>query len=160
MKQKEMSKYLKLVTVGVGVFLLAFVIWFLPMALREILIDMAGSTGYYAVCGFIWVTAVPAFLCLWRFWEICKRIGEDRSFTKENALALKSMSQYMMTDTVLYAGFLIWFFIAGWYRKTAWLLFPVFLALFISITLMVVCAALSHLVQKASDMREEQDLTI
>lgn len=70
------------------------------------------------------------------------------------------MSQYMLADGVLYTGFLLWFFLAGWYTDAAWLLFPILLAVFISVTLTVLCAALSHLVQRASDMQEEQDLTI
>ena len=41
-----------------------------------------------------------------------------------------------------------------------WLIFPVLLAIFISVSLTVLCAALSHLVQKAGEIQEEQELTI
>ncbi len=111
-------------------------------------------------CGLIWVSAVPAFLCLIRFWEICESIRKDRSFSMENALRLKRMSQYMLADTILYTGFLAWFFLAGWYVAAAWLIFPVLLAIFISVALTVLCAVLSHLVQKAEEIQEEQELTI
>lgn len=66
----------------------------------------------------------------------------------------------MLADTLLYVGFLICFCLSGWGLQTAWLFFPILLAIFICITLSVLCAALSHLVQKASEMQEEQDLTI
>ena len=70
------------------------------------------------------------------------------------------MSQYMLTDGVLYVGFLLWFFLSGWYVGAAWLIFPVLLAIFISVALTVISAVLSHLVQKASEIQEEQELTI
>lgn len=160
MKQTEMSGYLKVITVGVGVLLLAFVFWFLPLVLREPLTGTAGEAGYRGTCALIGVSAVPAVLCLVRFWEICESIRLDRPFSGENALRLKRMSQYMLTDVVLYSGFLVWFFLAGWYTGAAWLIFPVLLAIFISVTLTVLCAALSHLVQSASEIKEEQELTI
>ncbi len=160
MKQSEMSGYLKIVTLGVGVFLLAFVLWFLPLIVRDTLVEAAGTAGYRGTCLLVGISAVPALLCLVRFWGICESIGQDRSFSPKNALRLKRMSQYMLTDAALYAGFLVWFFAAGWYQKAAWLLFAVLLAVFISVALTVLCAALSHLVQKAGELEEEQELTI
>lgn len=160
MKQTEMSGYLKGITAGVGVLLIVFVFWFLPLVLREPLTETAGEGGYWGTCGLIWLSAVPALMCLIRFWGICESIHKDQSFSMENAVRLKRMSQYMLADTVLYTGFLVWFFLAGWYQGAAWLIFPVLLAVFISVTLVVLCAALSHLVQKASEIQEEQELTI
>lgn len=160
MKQREMSGYLKMITAGVGVLLLVFVLWFLPLVLKETLVGIAGSRGYLIICITVDLSAVPALMCLVRFWGICESIGRDRSFSGENAVRLKRMSQYMLADAVLYTGVLIWFFAAGWYIKGAWLLFPVLLAIFISVTLAVLCAVLSHLVQNASELKEEQELTI
>lgn len=160
MKQTEMSGYLKMITTGVGVLLLLFLFWFLPLVLQEPMRKAAGETGYRGTCILIWISGIPAFLCLFRFWGICESIRKDRSFSEENAWRLKRMSQYMLSDAVLYAGYLLWFFLSGWYVGTAWLVFPVLLAIFISVTLTVLCAALSHLVQKASEIQEEQELTI
>lgn len=160
MKQSEMSNYLKFITAGVGVLLLIFVFWFLPMVLKDTLTELGGPAGYWGVCALIWLTAVPSFMCLGKFWGICTRIGRDQSFCPENAAALKRMSQFMLADTVLYAVFLIWFCFSGWAAEAAWLFFPILLAIFICVTLTVLCAALSHLVKRASDLQEEQDLTI
>lgn len=160
MKQTEMSAYLKVITLGVGVLLLAFLFWFLPLVLREPLMETAGEAGYRGTCILIWISGVPAFFCLIRFWGICESIRKDRSFSGENAWRLKRMSQYMLLDAVLYTGFLLWFFVSGWYLGASWLIFPVLLAIFISVALTVLCAALSHLVQKASEIQEEQELTI
>lgn len=160
MKQTEMSGYLKMITTGVGVLLLLFLFWFLPLVLREPLMKAAGEMGYRGTCVLIWLSGIPAFLCLIRFWGICESIRKDQSFSRENAWRLKRMSQYMLLDEVLYTGYLLWFFLSGWHAKAAWLIFPVLLAIFISVTLVVLCAALSHLVQRASEIQEEQELTI
>lgn len=160
MKQSEMSNYLKFITAGVGVLLLIFVFWFLPMILKNTLMGLGGAAGYWGVCAVIWISSVPCFMCLGKFWGICSRIGQDQSFSAGNAAALKRMSQYMLADTLLYVGFLIWFCLAGWALQAAWLFFPILLAIFVCVTLAVLCAALSHLVHKASEMQEEQDLTI
>ena len=160
MKQKEMSNYLKIVTVGVGIILAVFVLWFLPMALKETLTDAGGSAGYIITCVVIGISAIPVLMCLVRFWGICVRIGRDESFTGKNARALRSMSHYMLIDIILYTGYLAWFCAAGWAHKAAWLFFPILLAIFISVTLSVLCAAVSHLAYKAARLQEEQDLTI
>lgn len=160
MKQTEMSGYLKMITAGVGVLLLAFLFWFLPLVLKEPLVGAAGEGGYMGTCVLVWISGIPAFMCLVRFWGICESIRMDRSFSGENAGRLKEMSRYMLADAVLYTGFLLWFFLSGWYQGAAWLIFPVLLAIFISVALTVISAVLSHLVQKASEIQEEQELTI
>lgn len=160
MDQKEMSNFLKIITVGVSVVLLILVVWFLPSVLKELLMETAGVNGYRVVCILIGVSAVPSFLCLWKFWGICGRIGRDQSFTEENAAALKTMSRYMLAETVFYVGMVCAFCMIGWHIAAPWLLFLLFLIIFISITMTVICAVLSHLVHKASDLQKEQDLTI
>lgn len=121
----------------------------------------AGGKGiYWGTCIFIWITAVPCFVCLVKFWGICSRIGENRSFCRENAEALRQMSHCTLADSVLYALFLGAFCILGWYSLGIGYLFGIVLILFICITLTVLCAALSHLVYNASQIQEDQDLTI
>ena len=160
MKQVEMSKYLKFITMGIGILFLAFVVWFLPSLLGVLVPEEAGRAGYWGACTFIWVTAVPCILCLGKFWGICKRIGRDQSFTRDNASALRQMSHYLLVDCILYALLLAVSCIAGWYRYGIGLIFGIVLILFICIALTVLCAVLSHLVYKASQMQEDQDLTI
>lgn len=160
MKQTEMSKYLKIITAGTGILFLVLVVRFLPSVLKQMLAGQAGNAVYRGTCIFIWITAVPCLLCLVKFWGVCSRIGENRSFCRENAEALKQMSHYTLVDSVLYALFLAVFCILGWYSFGIGYLFGIVLILFICITLTVLCAALSHLVYNASQMQEDQDLTI
>lgn len=158
MKQNEVSGYLKLITVGVAVLLAIVVAVLLPMLLW----DELGETGalYWGMVIFFWCSSIPAFGCLGKFWGICVRIGQDRSFSDENARAMRTMSHLMLLDALLFAGFLLVDVIAKWYRQSFWMLIFAILAIGVSVCLSVVCAALSHLIYKASQLQEDQDLTI
>lgn len=160
MKQREISRYLKAVTVGVTVLFLVFVVWFMPSILKKTVLEEWGDTVFWGGCGFIWITAVPCLLSLYRFWGICIRIGEDESFSINNAEALKQISHYMLADSILYGVFLAGTCIFSWYTYIGELLFGSILVLCICVTLTVLSAALSHLVYKASKLQEDQDLTI
>lgn len=160
MKQREISRYLKVVTAGVTVLFLIFVVWFMPSVLKKTVLEAWGKTAFWASCCFLWVTAVPCLLSLYRFWGICVKIGEDQSFSRQNAEALKRISHYMLADSIFYALFLACTCIFSWYTYIGELLFGTILVLFICVALTVLSAALSHLVYKASQLQEDQDLTI
>lgn len=160
MKQKEMSMYLKFITAGISVFLLIFVVWFLPVVLKSNITAAGGENTYRGICIFIGLTSIPCFMCLAHFWKICERIGMDQSFSMANSVSLKKMSHLMLLDTLLYVVFLIWFCLTEWMKPLMGLFFCVLLAIFVCLTLAVLCIALSHLVHKASVIQEEQELTI
>lgn len=160
MNQKEMSRYLKFITVGSGVLFLIFVGWFFPSIIKNLILKEVGASAFWFTCGFVWITAVPCLLCLWKFWGICVRIGRDESFTRENANALKGMSRYMLVDCVLYTVLLAAACVEGWYVYSIGFMFGIIVILFICIICMIVCAALSHLVYKASQLQDDQNLTI
>ena len=99
MKQLEMARWLKLITViagGIGTFF-CFVI--VPSWSRDFIekySDIEYLWNYFVA--FIWITAVPCYLALYKFWGICTRIGRDCSFCMENAAALKTISRYFLAS--------------------------------------------------------------
>lgn len=158
MKQNEVSGYLKGITVGVTILFGIVLAVLLPMLLW----DALEETGmlYWGILIFFWISGIPAFGCLWKFWEICVQIGKDRSFTDENACSMRTMSHFMLIDALLFVGFLMVDVLAKWYRQSFWMLIFAILAIGVSVCLSIVCAALSHLIYKASQLQEDQDLTI
>ncbi len=91
-------------------------------------------------------------------WQIAAEIGRDNSFCHKNAERLRLISFLALTDTVLYIA-------SGFYLALANILpISVFLLIVgivsIGIALTVASAALSHLTQKAADLKSENDLTI
>ncbi len=159
MNQSEMARWLKSITIiagGIGTFF-CFVI--IPSWSHDIIPEYSKTEylwGLFIV--FIWITAIPCYLCLWKFWGICTRIGNDCSFCLENAAALKSISKYFITDCIIYIIATITAFILGILHPG--ILLIIMVILFIGFAVAIITAALSHLVLKASDLKQENDLTI
>ncbi|HIU74749.1 MAG TPA: hypothetical protein IAC62_02615, partial [Candidatus Pelethocola excrementipullorum] len=55
MNQKEMSRYLKFITVGSGVLFLIFVGWFFPAIIKNLVLKEGGTSAFWLTCGFVWV---------------------------------------------------------------------------------------------------------
>lgn len=159
MKQKEMALWLKLSTLlaaAAGI----FAVWFLIPELLDRLLpdDSCAAIMWLPAVAFCWLTALPCFACLWQFWGICTRIGEDRSFCRENAAALRRISQFLFADCVLYVIVGTALGTLGWLTPGRALLGVTILL--VGITLTVLSAALSHLILKASELQQDADLTI
>jgi len=156
MKQKELAVYLKLIIIIVTIMFLFFIVWFLPTSIMEIIVPNIVPI----IIGYLWVGSIPCLLALFQFFKICGRIGNDNSFCIENARGLKKMSLMMFIVTVYGMAGLAIIFITGFYHIYKFSSAAIMVAIVISITLAIVCAALSHLVQKASVLQEEHDLTV
>ena len=63
-----------------------------------------------------------------------------------------------MMEGILYIGALLYIFIVGDYRAS--ILVILLLILFFSVVISLFTSLLSHLVRKASDIKEDNDLTI
>ena len=161
MNHKEMTRYLKIITIVLGVLLLAFVIFYMPTSLFARL-KLIGGPNVYLIIFFLAVelSIIPCLLALYQFWCICKRIESENSFCMENAQSLKKMSQLMLLDLFLFIGVGMLYFTLP--LPTITEIFGVALLLIIPvcIILSIICAALSHLVQKASVLQEEHDYTV
>lgn len=159
MKQKELSVWLKLIIIVCGFFGLLFCIYFGPETGRKILLNSENlKTLYNPFITFIWITGIPFFIALVLGWKICSDIGSDQAFTVKNADRLKIISVLSMIEGVLYVGALFYFFVVGSYHTNV--LFILLLILFFSVVISVFTSMLSHLVRKASEIKQDNDLTI
>lgn len=159
MKQRTLSKWLKLIIAGVGICGLIIYFAVIPM-FAGTMVEKYPEFHYCQLPWLIliWVTAIPCYTALIFAWRIAINIGADRSFSVSNARMLKQIS-------VLAAGDSMIFFLGN----IIYLLFNmnhpgiVLLSLlveFFGIAVSVASAALSHLVMKAADLQEQSDLTI
>ncbi|WP_442602330.1 DUF2975 domain-containing protein [Paenibacillus sp. KN14-4R] len=159
MKQKELSIWLKLIIVFCGLFGLLFCIYVGPETGREILLGSENfKTLYKPLITFIWVTGVPFFIALVLGWRICSDIGSDLAFTIKNADRLKMISILSMVEGLLYIIALLYLFADGSYHANV--LIVLLLILFFSVVISVFTSMLSHLVRKASEIKQDNDLTI
>jgi hypothetical protein len=158
-KQNELSLWLKLIIILCGCFGLLFCIYIGPETGKAVLLASENLKGLYnPFVIFIWITGIPFFTALFLGWKICSEIGSDKAFTVKNANRLKTISILSMTEGVLYIGALLYIFAAGSYHAS--ILVMLLLILFFSVVISVFTSLLSHLIRKASEIKDDNDLTI
>ncbi|MCI8485397.1 MAG: DUF2975 domain-containing protein [Lachnospiraceae bacterium] len=159
MTQESLSKWLKGVIIGIAVCGGMIYGYLIPMFGKEI----AQANPEFAHCYLpwlvvIWLTAIPCYLVLYFGWKITAEISRDHSFSMENSRYLKYISILALLDS----GY---FFLANLILLLLNMNHPgIFLASlfveFAGVTVAVAAAALSHLVQKAAEIQNENELTI
>lgn len=159
MKQEEIARWLKVITCGIGIMGVFFFVFLVPILAGEVKKSYPHLAYlYWPGLLYILVVAGACFAILLEFWMVCCQIGKDNSFSMENAEAFKQISRL----AVLLAA--VWFLGAVCLvllhcLHPALLLFFIF-ALFMSFAVAICAAALSHLVLKAYQLRQENELTI
>ena len=159
MTQKSLSNWLKAVIFGIAVCGVILCGVLLPAIGRDLVLENPEFSSWYNPwIAVLWIAAVPCYLVLYNGWKLTVEIGRDRSFSMENAIYLKRISMLAIGDT----GY---FFLANLLLFLLNMNHPgIFLASlfvdFAGVVIAVVAAALSHRVQKAAVMQQEQDLTI
>jgi len=159
MKQKAITYWLKAVTIAIGLLGLAFfgsatVYGFffrpdyndpIPDYLRRNIV-------------FIWITAILCFAILFFFWKIVCEIAKDNSFSMENAKNFKCMGICGVLIIIEYLARILICFIKGEIY-----LVPIsytLLKIFVFIIFIILCYAMSKLVQNAYEIKQENELTI
>ena len=159
MDQKKLSRWLKamcLLIAVCGIVVYAGIIPFYGASIAEANPEFAFA--YWPWLVFLWGTAVPCYIALFIAWKVFDRIGNDESFCEENAKGLRKISVLAVIDVVyFFIGGLILMF-ANMSHPGVFLLSLLFVALGIAVA--VVSAALSHLIYKAVQIKEENDLTV
>ena len=103
MKQKFFSNWLKVVLIGValcGLVVYALVVPMYGMSLRSQYPEF--SNRFWPWLLFIWVSGIPCFAVLGYAWKITTNIGNDRSFTDQNASLLKTISILSALDAAFF----------------------------------------------------------
>ena len=159
MKQMEVSKWLKVITVLTGIAGLFFFFLVMPVMAHDIAV-MYPEAAYLLWPGMIygWGIGVICYAILWEFWKVCVEIGRDNSFSAENARAFAVISRLALVLAVVWFAGVV--FLALVHALGAALAFFMLLIAFVSVVVAVLSAALSHLVYKSDEMRQENELTI
>ena len=164
MTQKNLARWIQGILLGFGVFGLFFcvgVVYFgiIPIIGKDIVIrNPELSYMFTPWMVFLLLTAVPCYIFLFFGWKIPKNIMDDNSFSQENAHYLKIMAYLALGDTVFFfIGNIVLFFLS---MNHPGMLLGSLVIDFLGVSVSVGCAALSHLVQKAAEMKAENDLTI
>ena len=157
MKRVGLVRTLKGVVALLAVMAAVYYAAIFPSRIREIGLEEP-ELAWLVTPGIIAISlsAVPIAIALVLFWKICTEIGRDNSFCHQNARWLSGIGVCALIDTGYCAiGTVTLEIIAG---SPIWLLGTA--VCMVGLAIALAAFLLSHLVLKAADMKDENDLTI
>lgn len=159
MEQRKMVKWLKFLVIFVAICGLILCTVVIPVVGRE-LSGMSPELGRYFKpwVTFVWVLAIPCFAALVHAWMIFSNIEKDKAFSMENAKHMEKISYLAGADTIALISGNIVLLILNMNHPSVFLVF--LMIGIIGIGISVAAAVLSHLIQKAANLQDENDLTI
>ncbi len=161
MRQKNLSKWLKIITFITG--LIGAIIYFLVIpVLGSDLIDISEKLdfSFWPWMIFVWGSAIPCYVALVFFYWICIEIGKDNSFSKLNAKLLKQISFLAIVDCIyFFSGECNLSFFKEWVilRIILFSLFIVFAGIAVAI---LAASFIAIWFLNAAEIKEENDLTV
>lgn len=159
MKQKELSIWLKFLVTLAGVMGIVLCFWFAPVFGRMMAENDPSLAHMYWPCLiYIWIACIPVYLALFEAWKIFSNIGNDKSFVTENVHRLKRITKLSITEVMMYFFAAIVLLMVDMVNIQIFIV--IFIILFASMFVSVCASVLSHLVRKAVQLQDENDLTI
>ena len=159
MKQKSLSNWLKAIIIGMGIVGLVFYGLVVPALGNDLVSHYPEyNDAYYLWVVFLWLTAIPCYIVLYLAWKISANIGKDNSFSKENAVCMKYISMLAAGDSIFFFIGNIVYLVIGFNHPS--IVLAALVIVFIGVSIAVAAAVLSHLILKAAQLKEENDLTI
>ena len=159
MEQRKMIKWLKFLVIFVAICGLILCAVVIPVVGKE-LSGMSPELGRYFKpwVTFVWVLAIPCFAALIHAWMIFSNIEKNKAFSMENAKHMEKISYLAGADTIALISGNIVLLILNINHPSVFLVF--LMIGIIGIGISVAAAVLSHLIQKAANLQDENDLTI
>lgn len=159
MNQRKLSLWLKAIIICVGICGIVVYFGILPNigdAFHAQFPEFAAWHWPWLI--FLWCTAIPCYAVLVLGWKIATSIGEDRSFSPENAKLLQYIAWLVAGDILFFfVGNTVFFFLS---MNHPGILLISLLICAIGIAIAITVACLSHLVRKAANLQEQSDLTV
>lgn len=159
MNQKKMSVMLKGIAVTAGIMGLLFFTILMPVLADECreIYEEAAYLYWPGIC-YGWLIGIICYIALFQFWKICNEIGRDNSFSKENIKSLNIISLLAVIVSGIWFAGLVGLILIGLISIGFFLLMS--FAVLVSLAVSVIATVLSHLVQKAYELKEDSELTI
>lgn len=159
MNQKTLSRWLKVIIVGMAICGGIIYLYLLPVWAKDLVTVYPEYTYcYWPWLIVLWISAVPCYLVLYYGWKITVEIEKDNSFSLINANYLKNISVLAAINSVYFFTANLVFMLLNMNHPG---IFAASLILvFTGAAITVSAAALSHLVQNAAILKEENELTI
>lgn len=159
MSQKSLSRWLKAIIGGMAICGALIYLYIIPILGRDLVDARPEYTSwYFPWLAVVLVSAIPCYWGLYFGWKISTEIGKDNSFSMENAEYLKNISILAALDSLYFFAANVVFMVINMNHPGVFLISLI--VVFIGVAVTVAAAALSHLVRKAAEIQQENELTI
>lgn len=158
MKQSKIAWFMKAITIAAGVIGAGYMVF-----LTKKLIDVCpfaenGGTKVPAIILGV-VSAVLCYLVLFEFWKITDNVGKNNTFVRENVRYFGKMAIMVLLIAVSWLIFGVSWLITGYDIKMM-TVFQLGFDIIIFAGISMLCSIFAKLLEKACEIREENDLTI
>lgn len=159
MRNKTLGNWMKLILIGLGLTGVVFYFLALPLIGQSIAdTNTEYQYAYFPWLLFLWLTGIPCFAVLPIGWKISAEISNGHAFTLKNAMRLRTIAVLTAGDAAFFLlGNVVFLFLG--INLPGIVLASLFVT-FLGVAITVAALALSSLTQNASDIREENELTI
>ena len=167
MSNKTASRLLLAILIAIGVFGLAFFLWFVPQmgrSLLDVLLDETNLTQkrydtiFHAWLAFAWAAAIPCYAALAFAIRVAVRMGRGEAFSKGTARSITQFAWCAMADTILVFVVNIAFLAMNFSRPVIFIAYG--LVVVMGIGVYILFRILASYVYQAATLREEQELTV
>ena len=159
MEMKKLARMLQLALVGAAI--LGVIVFFLmvPMVGQETAQAYPEyAQAFWPWLVFLWLCAVPCFLSLVPGWRVFGRLAQKNAFCTENGEDMKKIARLAFFDTMLFLAGNVVMAAFNWHHPG--LLLAACAVALCGALIGVVAQVLGMLVLEATNLREENDLTI
>lgn len=159
MSQRQLATWIKVIIIGMAIGGLILCALMVPYFGKSIISNNPEfSSWFWPWMMLIIITAIPCYLVLFYVWEIATSIANDQSFTQSNSIILKKISHLATCDALFFFSMNCIYLFIG--MNHPGIIIASLFIVFFGFAFAIVTGALSHLVSKASNIREENDWTI
>src|SRR5690625_2835603 len=163
MKQVS-TLFLKIVVIAMSIPVLALCIFVLPKVVMEAFRHAANGEklGYIVltILFVMYITAIPFFLALYQTVKLLTYIEKDQAFSQISVTALTKVKNYAKLISGLYVLVLPLVYIVAEWDDAPGLILIGIVMIGASFAVAVFASVLQRLLQKAIDIKEENDLTV
>lgn len=158
---KRETLFLKLAVFLIGTPVLALCIFGLPWIAKDA--AESGSELAYFLYGILivmYVSAIPFFVALYQAFRLLSYIDKNKAFSELSVRSLKNIKNCAITISILYVAGMPFFYLIGEKDDAPGVIVIGMVLTFAPMVIAVFAAVLQRLLEKAIDIKTENDLTV
>lgn len=149
--------FLKAVVVLIGLIVLAFLVFALPIAISS---ELTGDFDYLPILLGLYVPAIPFFIALYQALKLLGYIDKNKAFSQLSINALKKIKYSALSISALFVAGMPYIFIVAEMDDAPGVVALGLVIIGASLVIATAAAVFQRLFQNAVDIKSENDLTV